>query len=133
MDNNKHSVEIFGKTLRVTDNALIINEVDAERFFVRNKIALDIPNIIGIEYLTSIEKLVLNLGGVTKIRYLERLRNLQHLSLSHNLISKVEGLEHLRKLKTLDLQCNNIEHIEGLDNLANLKTLNLSHNKHFSE
>ncbi|MFX1520480.1 MAG: leucine-rich repeat domain-containing protein [Promethearchaeota archaeon] len=64
----------------------------------------------------------------TEIIGLERLSNLQKLILDHNKIREIKGLDHLKNLKELDLRYNEITEIKGLEHLINLQELHLSGN-----
>ena len=84
-----------------------------KRYFVKNnelelrfKKIRDITEIIGLEHLPQLQKLILD----------------------HNKISEINGLEQLKNLKELDLRFNEIREIKGLEHLINLQKLNLSGN-----
>jgi len=84
-----------------------------KRYFIKNnqlelrfKKIRDITEIIGLEHLSQLQKLILD----------------------HNKISEIKGLELLKNLKELDLRYNEITEIKGLEHLINLQKLNLSGN-----
>ena len=62
----------------------------------------------GLEKLTKLKWLDLNLNKLKTVAGLEKLTNLEHLNLRGNQLTSVTGLEKLTKLKGLSLQGNQL-------------------------
>jgi len=71
-----------------------------------NKNIKDIADIIGLEILENLEKLLLSNNQITKVEGLETLVNLKELYLANNQITEIEGLGNLKKLTYLNLYKN---------------------------
>lgn len=108
---HKEFVEIFGVKFYHDDyyeDHLIIGPDELPLSFTKEGKKPDLPDVKGLERLTHIEGLTLELGGITKIQNLRDFVQLRALILSRNKIPKIEGLETLRNLEYLNLEFNNI-------------------------
>lgn len=88
----------------------------------------EIREIKGLESLKNLEVLDLAQNKIREIKNLDALTNLTELNLIRNRIYKISGLENLRNLESLYISSNRIRCIEGLDNLEKLEILELRGN-----
>ena len=87
-----------------------------------------VTNISGLEYATSLTKLVIWGNQISDVSPLEDLTSLTDIRLGGNNISNVEPLDGLTSLTHLGLQRNNIIDVTPLANLVNLTWLRLAGN-----
>ena len=78
----KNYVEIFGKKFYLGEYQLIIEALPPHYYEDGTP---DLSDVKGLERMTSLEGLTLELGGITKIERLQDLIHLEVLNLSHNI------------------------------------------------
>ncbi|EAG1723153.1 hypothetical protein BBW79_12380, partial [Listeria monocytogenes] len=84
-----------------------------------------IVDISGVENLTNLSSLYLNVNQISDISPVSNLTKLDWLLLYNNQISDISPLSNLTELYYLDLNKNEISDISPLSNLTNLSYLNL--------
>ena len=100
--NENLTVEFKGeKFYTEIENGLIILRIS-------NKGIRSFHELIGLEYFTSLQKLVLSQNNIIDLKGIENLTNLQELDLSLNKIKNVDEIKHLINLKRLNLGNNPI-------------------------
>ena len=87
----------------------------------------DVPK--GLEKLTQLKSLSLNVNQLTSVKGLEKLTQLTYLYLISNYLTDVKGLEKLTQLTSLGLHFNKLTSVEGLEKLTQLTFLNLNDNQ----
>jgi Leucine-rich repeat (LRR) protein len=88
-----------------------------------------ISNLEGMQYLTSLQALYLQVNQITSLTALANLTGLKVLSLEFNQITSLTALANLTSLQTLYLGHNQIINLTGLENLTSLQTLYLLANQ----
>ena len=82
----------------------------------------------GLEKLTKLEELYLNINRLTDVKGLEKLTQLRVLHLDRNQLTDVKGLEKLTQLTRLYLALNKLTDVKGLEKLTKLERLVLMYN-----
>ena len=94
---------------------------------LQNKQLTEVPK--GLEKLTKLERLHLEINQLTDVTGLEKLTQLMSLGLSGNKLTDVKGLEKLTQLRRLNLAGNQLTDVTGLEKLTQLKWLHLAANQ----
>ena len=89
----------------------------------------DIHSLIGLEYLTSLQRLSLVHNLIVDLTPLNQLKNLRSLGLHSNQIVDLTPLAQLTNLNSLGLHSNQIVDLTPLNQLTNLNSLNLGGNQ----
>ena len=86
----------------------------------------DIKDISGIEYLTNVKQLNLNLNPIEDLSLLRNLTNLEKLCIEETKATDFSFLGNLDKLKILYMNINNVSNINFLENLKELEDFRMA-------
>lgn len=113
----------------IKKNSGKILKSDVDKITSLNAFENNITNLEGIENLTNLTKLDLELNEISNIEPLGGLINLTDLILDRNQIGNIDSLKGLINLTSLSLNGNNITNMEPLSGLTKLTALGLGSNK----
>ncbi len=113
----------------IKDLSVLGNINDENISMIRQLIASNNLELVGIENLIGINSLYLDNCGIENIEKIITLNNLESLSLNDNKINDASGIINLENLKNVSLKNNNIENIDFIKDISdNLELISLENN-----
>lgn len=106
---------------------------DVDSITVLNADDLNISNLDGLEYCTSLQILDLSSNDISDISPISDLANLINLDLYNNLITDISPISNLVEVQILDLSGSYISDITPLSNLTELTSLGLNSTVNISD
>ncbi len=100
-----------------------------EKLLIFNDEDNKIKNLTNIQNLINLRTLYINDSNIRDTSFLSDLVNLETLHLENNKITDISTLSNLTNLKNLDITANEVNHISSLKNLSNLHCLRAGNNK----
>jgi len=88
-----------------------------------------LPNVKGIENLTSLTWLYIENSNLNSVKEIEGLTQMQHLNISHNNLTSLKGIEKLTRLRQLDATHNRLTNLKGLEKSYKLEDLWVGNNQ----